>query len=177
MVEEDEDKCMQICIQVWTGDGRSALLNVTEDVRQFSPFLLLYLRTIKQIDITNCCTFSAKDFLESIRSCENLKELSLQGCKQFTQWHFTNYSSEMKQLQYLDLEDCCSFVYGSAFIMCSKLQDLRFFEFEPANITVEIREWQYLFRTFFRIQFGYSFKRILPNHGFYPEGTPIRLVA
>ena len=171
-VEEDEDTSMQICIQVWTGDGRSALLNVTEDIGQFSPFLPLYLRTIKQIDISSCRSFSAKDFLESIRACENLKELSLQGCKQFTQWHFTNYASEMKQLQYLDLENCCSFVYGSAFIMCSKLQDLRFFEFDPANIIVEIREWQYLFRTFFRIEFGYAFRHILPNQGFYPRAPP-----
>ena len=66
MVEEDEDTCMQICIQVWTGDGRSALLNVTEDIGQFSPFLLLYLRTIKEVDISYCGSFSAKDFLESI---------------------------------------------------------------------------------------------------------------
>ena len=160
------DTLTDISVELCSGHGRSALLNISSDILDFSPFLLLYLRTIKELYISNCSNFSVTDFFECLCTCQSLQKLCLRGCKQFLQWHFVSYIPKLPKLQHLDLANCNSFVYGSAFAVVSHMNDLEFVDFEPANICVEIAEWKDLFITFNQIEFGPSFRCILPYEGF-----------
>ena len=148
-------------------------IDVSEKIQKFSPFLLLYLNDISEIDISGCALLPVCDFMDCIGFCRKLRVLTMISCKQFSELHLLQFIPTLKRLNVLNMEECQELSFWVAYWIISSLQELKVIDFEPARSVEEYDDWKKLFDTFFQVQFGISFRRLFRHFGSYvrlPEG-------
>ena len=141
--------------------------DISEHMNGFNSMFLIYMKDIREIDISGCSAIPTLNFIDCIGACQNLKILKMKACMQFTELHLMQMLPQLKRLNYLCLEECQEISFPVAFWIVSSLPQLLNIDFEPKNREIELKDWKRFFHTFFRVQFGIAFRRILPNYGLY----------
>ena len=153
--------------------GQSCVLDVSKELGVFNPFLILYIRNIRSIDISGCRFLSPSNFMDCVVVCSNLQKIMMRSCTQFSEHQLARMLSKLKNLHYVDIDRCVELSFASAYWIVSSLQSLQMINFVPGNSRIELVDWKRLYNIFYAVSFGISFTRILPHYGAYVCGPEV----
>ena len=152
-------------------------IDITDKIYTFTPFFLLYVRNITQLDLSGCQDVNANDFTQCLTSCKQLTKIILKCCSQFTELQFSLMFHELPNMTYIDLENCTELSLPTAYCILVQVQTIQMMNFMPKNPILALSDWKRLMRIFFYVHFGHSVKITMPIHsrivqipvGYYDE--------
>ena len=118
-----------------------------------------------KVDLSACEDIDPIDVLDHISKCWNLKEFSMTGMHGINDTDLMNIISAANKLEIVDLSSRTPFHVKMAESMIQSLPNLRKINFEIAEPTEEIIEWQSLVEKYPNVHFGVSIMRIFPHDG------------
>ena len=143
-------------------DGILTFVNLTNQLGQFTPCVLIYYPNLEEIDVSGCVTIDPTLFADCIGACKQLKKLIMTGCRQFSQYSFVKMMGTVKSIVYLDISNTSEIEYCSAYAILSNLQKIERINFDPADISTRLNDFKHLLALFHNVHFGVNVVRFFP---------------
>ena len=146
-------------------DGQVTFVDLTPQLGEFSPCILIYFPQLLELDITGCRGIDSELLNDCIGACSNLQRLEMRGCKQCSQHIIVQIVRKLPNLVYFDASNAGHINYVNAYNILCHLPKLNMANFTPQEIFEQLDDWTNLYRTFRDVHFGVNIMMYLPNYG------------
>ena len=171
--------CISFCFQIaqtfteigLNVDGKLQTLDISKEIRNFTPSKLIYFPTLSALDISGCRNLDTSLFVDCIMTCQSLTEITLVSCFSFSESQLVRILTSLPNLEIVDCTRATPLMFCDAYTIVCALKHLRIINLEPKYEHLEVKDWSRLVAMFLNVSFGHSIKRILPYYGLYVRQT------